>query len=208
MAQHEELARTSRRLYDLGWMRGTSGNVSVLDGSQLIVTASGVDKSSLGETDVVKVDAHGAALPGQSLTPSAEARVHASILEAARAQAAVHVHAMSGVLAAARWPAGVPLVDVEQLKGIGRGAHGDRVTVPVVANSQDMAELSARVVQAMDTGVPCVIVAEHGIYSWGGSLEEAVARTESLDWLFEHALRLDALGAVRQNVDTPFLEDQ
>ncbi|TEX49046.1 MAG: methylthioribulose-1-phosphate dehydratase [Actinomycetales bacterium mxb001] len=208
MAQHEELARTSRRLYDLGWMRGTSGNVSVLDGSQLFVTASGVDKSSLGETDVVEVDGHGAALPGQSLTPSAEARVHAAILEAARARAAVHVHAMSGVLAAARWPGGVPLVDVEQLKGIGRGAHGDRVTVPVVANSQDMAELSARVVQGMDTGVPCVIVAEHGIYTWGGSLEEAVARTESLDWLFEHALRLDALGAVRQNVDTPFLEDQ
>ena len=208
MAQHEELARTSRRLYDLGWMRGTSGNVSVLDGSQLIVTASGVDKSSLGETDVVEVDAHGAALPGQSLTPSAEARVHAAILEAARARAAVHVHAMSGVLAAARWPGGVPLVDVEQLKGIGRGAHGDLVTVPVVANSQDMDELSTRVVQAMDTRVPCVIVAEHGIYTWGGSLEEAVARTESLDWLFEHALRLDALGAVRQNVDTPFLEDQ
>ena len=208
MAQHEELASTSRRLYDLGWMRGTSGNVSVLEGSQLIVTASGVDKSTLGATDVVAVDAQGAALPGQSLTPSAEARVHAAILEAARAQAAVHVHAMSGVLAAARWPAGVPLVDVEQLKGIGRGAHGDLVTVPVVANSQDMAQLSARVVEALDTGVPCVIVAEHGIYAWGSSLDEAVARTESLDWLFEHALRLDALMGLRQNVDTHFQEDR
>lgn len=208
MAQHEELARTSRRLYELGWMRGTSGNVSVLDGSQLLVTASGIDKSLLTLNDVVAVDERGSALPAEELSPSAESRVHAAIVKAARARAAVHVHAMSGVIAAARWPSGVPLVDVEQLKGIDRGAHGDLVTVPVVANSQDMDELSTRVVQAMDTRVPCVIVAEHGIYAWGSSLQEAVARTESLDWLFEHALRLDALGTVRQNIDTPHLEDR
>lgn len=208
MAQHEKLARATRRLYELGWMRGTSGNVSVLDGSQLLVTASGIDKSMLTLNDVVAVDERGSALPGEVMTPSAESRVHAAIVHAARARAAVHVHAMSGVIAAARWPTGVPLVDVEQLKGIGRSAHGDVVTVPVVANSQDMGELSERVVQAMDTGVPCVIVAEHGIYTWGRSLDEAVARTESLDWLFEHALRLDALRALRQNDGTPLLEER
>jgi len=49
------------------------------------------------------------------------------------------------------------------------------------------------VVEAMDSGVPCVIVAEHGLYAWGADLSEAVDRTESLDWLFEHALRLDSL---------------
>jgi methylthioribulose-1-phosphate dehydratase len=65
--------------------------------------------------------------------------------------------------------------------------------VPVVANSQDMADLSARILAARDPGVPGVIVAEHGLYAWGDSLGQAIDRTESFDWLFDHALRLDRL---------------
>lgn len=194
MSTADDLARASRRLYALGWMRGTSGNVSVRDADGILVTASGIDKSAVESADAVRIDAGGAALPGQERSASAEAPVHAALITEAGAGAAVHVHSLAAVEAAARWPEGVPLVDVEQLKGIGRGAHGDLAIVPVVANSQDMAELSARILAARDPGVPGVIVAEHGLYAWGSSLAEAIDRTESFDWLFEHALRLDRLG--------------
>jgi methylthioribulose-1-phosphate dehydratase len=193
MSTADDLARASRRLYALGWMRGTSGNVSVRDGSAVLVTASGIDKSSVEAADAVHIDASGAALPGQARQPSAEAPVHAAVIADAGADAVVHVHSLAAVEAAARWPEGVPLMDVEQLKGIGRGAHGDSVVVPVVANSQDMADLSRRILEARDPGVPGVIVAEHGLYAWGASLGEAIDRTESFDWLFDHALRLDRL---------------
>lgn len=193
MSTADDLARASRRLYALGWMRGTSGNVSVRDGSDVLVTASGIDKSAVEPTDAVLIDSRGEALPGQDRRPSAEAPVHAAVIAEAGAEAVVHVHSLAAVEAAARWPGGVPLVDVEQLKGIGRGAHGDTVLVPVVANSQDMEDLSARILAARDPGVPGVIVAEHGLYAWGSSLGEAIDRTESFDWLFEHALRLDRL---------------
>ena len=119
--------------------------------------------------------------------------MHAAVIAETGAGAVVHVHSLAAVEAAARWPEGVPLIDVEQLKGIGRGAHGDAVTVPVVANSQDTADLSARILAAHEPGVPGVIVAEHGLYAWGSSLGEAIDRTESFDWLFDHALRLDRL---------------
>ena len=193
MSAADDLARASRRLYALGWMRGTSGNVSMREGSQILVTASGVDKSAVEPADAVLIDARGEALPGQQGRPSAEAPVHASVIPELGAEAVVHVHSLAAVEAAARWPGGVPLSDVEQLKGIGRGAHGDAVTVPVVANSQDMADLSARILAAQEPGVPGVIVAEHGLYAWGSSLGEAIDRTESFDWLFDHALRLDRL---------------
>ena len=193
MSAADDLAHASRRLYALGWMRGTSGNVSVREGSEILVTASGIDKSAVESADAVLIDAHGEALPGQSRRPSAEAAVHAAVIVEAGAESVVHVHSLAAVEAAARWPQGVPLNDVEQLKGIGRGAHGDAVTVPVVANSQDMADLSARILAARDPGVPGVIVAEHGLYAWGSSLGEAIDRTESFDWLFDHALRLDRL---------------
>jgi methylthioribulose-1-phosphate dehydratase len=193
MSTADDLALASRRLYALGWMRGTSGNVSVRDGADVLVTASGIDKSSVQATDAVLIDVSGQALPDQGRRPSAEAPVHAAVIAEVGADAVVHVHSLAAVEAAARWPEGVPLVDVEQLKGIGRGAHGDTVIVPVVANSQDMADLSRRILQARDPGVPGVIVAEHGLYAWGSSLGEAIDRTESFDWLFDHALRLDRL---------------
>lgn len=193
MSTAEDLARASRRLYSLGWMRGTSGNVSVREGDDILVTASGIDKSAVEASDAVLIDADGIALPDQGRWPSAEAPVHAAVITEAGAGAVVHVHSLAAVEAAARWPEGVPLVDVEQLKGIGRGAHGDTVVVPVVANSQDMADLSARILAARDPGVPGVIVAEHGLYAWGDSLGQAIDRTESFDWLFDHALRLDRL---------------
>ena len=193
MSAADDLAHASRRLYTLGWMRGTSGNVSVREGSEILVTASGIDKSAVEPADAVLIDARGEAHPGQHGRPSAEAPVHAAVITELGAEAVVHVHSLAAVEAAARWPEGVPLIDVEQLKGIGRGAHGDAVTVPVVANSQDMADLSARILAAHDPGVPGVIVAEHGLYAWGSSLGEAIDRTESFDWLFDHALRLDRL---------------
>ena len=69
MATADDLARASRRLYALGWMRGTSGNVSMREGSQILVTASGVDKSAVEPADAVLIDARGEALPGQQGRP-------------------------------------------------------------------------------------------------------------------------------------------
>jgi len=192
----EQVADTTRRLYELGWMRGTSGNVSMVESDDprvLAVSASGIAKHSMTSAHAVRTDDRGAALPGQELRPSAEARVHAAVIEATGARGVVHVHALSSVLAAARWPGGVPLKDSELLKGIGREAHGDVVVVPVVPNSQDMEQLSADILARLDLDVPGVIVAEHGLYTWGNSLEDAVHRTESLDWLFDLTLALAAM---------------
>jgi hypothetical protein len=138
----------------------------------------------------------GGTAPSSSPDPERATRdFHAAVIEATGARGVVHVHALSSVLAAARWPSGVVLQDAEQLKGIGREAHGDRVVVPVVPNSQDMEHLSAEILARLDPAVPGVIVAEHGLYAWGSSLEDAVHRTESMDWLFDYALGLDALAS-------------
>ena len=74
------------------------------------------------------------------------------------------------------------------LKALDRGAHGDVVRVPVIANSQDMHELGARFDSVYD-GVPAVLVAGHGSYVWGADALQARWRTEALDWLLGAALR-------------------
>lgn len=189
------LAETTRHLYDLGWMRGTSGNVSVVASQEpprLLVSASGVTKHRTASEHAVVTDDRGIAIDGQAHAPSAEAQVHAAIVAEAGASAVVHVHAMASVLAASRWPEGVVLAGIEQLKGLGLSAEGERAIVPVVANSQDMDELSESVRRALNPDVPVVLVADHGMYVWGSSLDDAANRTESADWLLQHAL-LDSL---------------
>lgn len=183
------LAAEAARYAGMGWMRGTSGNLSVVldrDPLRLAVTASGLDKGELTETDVVEVDAEGGAVSGG--VPSAEAGLHARIAAISGAGAVVHVHALAPVLAAQRWPGGVPLRDLEMLKGFGRAAHDDLVTVPVIDNGQDMRVLGEAFQRGYRADTPALIVARHGIYVWGADLREARHRLECLEWLLRFTL--------------------
>lgn len=184
------------RMYRNGWMRGTSGNISrrvERDPLVIEVSASGVAKDRLEPEHALRVDGEGVLLPGQDGIPSAEARVHAAIAREADAGGVVHVHLHSSVLAAAIRPEGIPLAHIEQLKGLGLTAD-ERIVVPVVPNSQDMAELSDWILQKMNPRIPAVIVAGHGVYVWGRDLEEAAQRTESLDWLLHLSVECHRLG--------------
>jgi methylthioribulose-1-phosphate dehydratase len=185
----ELLASESARYTSLGWMRGTSGNLSVrLSDSplRLAITASGLDKGTLSASDVVEIDASGSALsPG---VPSAEAGLHGRIASVSGAGAVVHVHVLAPVLAAARWPGGVELRDLEMLKGFGRQAHDDLVTIPVVPNSQDMTVLGDAFEAGYRADTPALIVARHGLYVWGADLMQARHRTECLEWLMRFIL--------------------
>ncbi len=184
------LAVESARFASFGWMRGTSGNLSLVvsrDPLRLAVTASGKDKGELTASDVVVVDGAGRLVPGAGPdgTPSAEAALHARVVRVTGAAAVVHVHTVASVVASRRWPGGVVLADLEMLKGIGLPAHGERFTLPVIANSQDMAELGDRLEAARHSRVPAVVVADHGLYAWGGSLTRARHHTEIVQWLLE-----------------------
>ncbi len=189
MSVGQQLADEAARYASMGWMRGTSGNLSVVldrDPLRLAVTASGLDKGELTESDHVEVDADG--LPVGPGVPSAEAGLHARIAAVAGAGAVVHVHAMAPVLAAERWPDGVELRDLEMLKGFGRAAHDDVVTIPVIQNGQDMRVLGDAFERGYRADTPALIVARHGVYVWGDDLRQARHRLECLEWLLRFIL--------------------
>lgn len=189
MTPGESLAAEAARYAAMGWMRGTSGNLSVVVGRdplRLAVTASGLDKGELTAADVVVVDALGGAVSAG--VPSAEAGLHARIASVSGAGAVVHVHALASVLAGQRWPGGVPLVDLEMLKGFGRAAHDDLVTIPVVPNDQDMRALGDAFERGYRADTPALIVARHGVYVWGADLRQARHRLECLEWLLRFAV--------------------
>jgi len=191
------LAADAARFASFGWMRGTSGNLSVVLSRaplELMITASGLDKDSLTETDVVIVDADGLAIPARNRTlsgrPSAEAVVHARIAQMTGADAIVHVHTVASVVAGRRWPAGIELAELEMLKGIGIPASGEKATLPVIDNTQDMRELSDRLEAARHPRIPAVVVADHGLYVWGAHPVQARHHTEIVEYLLEVAVAL------------------
>lgn len=191
----EALAAEAAYFASLGWMRGTSGNLSLVvsrDPLRLAVTASGLDKGSLTADDVVVVDETGGAVSGDGgrQKPSAEAALHARVARLTGAGAVVHVHTVAAVVAGRLWPDGVHLSGLEMLKGIGVAAEGERVTLPVIANSQDMAELGDRLERARDPRVPAAVVADHGLYAWGAGRTEARRHTEIAEWLLELTVAL------------------
>ncbi len=186
------LAAEAARFASLGWMRGTSGNLSAVlsrDPLRLAVTASGVDKGTLAAADISVVDAHGSPVPGYPgaarAAPSAEAALHARAARLTGAGAVVHVHTIAAVVAGRRWPSGVELADLEMLKGIGLPAAGETVLLPVISNSQDMTELGHRLERARNPRVPGMLVAGHGLYAWGTSLLNARHHTEIIEWILE-----------------------
>lgn len=189
MSVGQQLADEAARYASMGWMRGTSGNLSVVldrDPLRLAVTASGLDKGELTDTDYVEIDVDGQ--PVSAGVPSAEAGLHARIAAVSGAGAVVHVHALAPVLAGERWPGGVELRDLEMLKGFGRAAHDDVVTVPVIPNGQDMRVLGDAFERGYRADTPALIVARHGVYVWGEDLRQARHRLECLEWLLRFIL--------------------
>ncbi|WP_396645540.1 methylthioribulose 1-phosphate dehydratase [Microbacterium sp.] len=192
------LAAEASRFSSYGWMRGTSGNLSVVvdrDPLVLAVTASGLDKSELTDREVVLIGADGTALdPADTRPPSAEAGLHAHIAARTGAGAVFHVHAFDAVVAGHRWPGGVEIRDMEMLKGIGHRAHDETVTIPVIANDQDMTVEAARFdrvyrpATAEVPEVPALIVASHGMYAWGADVPAARRHLEIAEWLLRFAV--------------------
>lgn len=182
-----ELAREAAILAGLGWMRATSGNLSAVLGRnplRLLVTASGLDKGELTAADHVVVDEAGAAVPGQDRRPSAEAALHARVAAISGAGAVIHVHPPVAVVAAARWPGGIDLENLEMLKALGVPAES-RVTLPVIGNSQDMSVLGDRLAAVHDPSMPAVVVADHGLYAWGAHLRQARHHVEAVESLLQ-----------------------
>ena len=203
------LRAVGREFHARGWSLGTSSNYSVVlgrDPLELLVTASGKDKSALGRDDFVRVDASGRpATPGRK--SSAETLLHCLLAEMIPWVGAVlHTHSVWGtMLSGADLARGsVRIEGYEMLKGLeGIGTHETCAEVPVFANSQDMHELADRIRGRLGgfdwsdpARQPChgFLLARHGLYTWGRTLADARRQVEIFEFLFETVGRTRSLG--------------
>jgi len=182
-----ELADEARRLAGLGLMACTGGNLSVrLPGNpeQIAVSASGLDKGRMGPGDFILVDANGRPIPPDTRKPSDETALHLAVYGATGAHAVCHGHPLHAVALSLDAGDAIEVSGIEMQKAFaGTTTHQCVRRMPVIDNSQDMAELSARAIAARNPEVPAVIVRGHGVYAWGRTIAEAGRHLETVEWL-------------------------
>ena len=108
-------------------------------------------------------------------------------------QSILHPHSLNATLISKIFKSKIVLENYELLKALrGITTHESRVVVPVFANDQNIPRLAELVEQYLDSHADCYayIIAGHGLYTWGGSVQETLRHLEALDFLFECELRL------------------
>jgi 2,3-diketo-5-methylthio-1-phosphopentane phosphatase/methylthioribulose-1-phosphate dehydratase len=185
-AAKSAVAALARACHARGWAQATSGNFSVRVGpDSFAITASGLDKG--------RVDASGALLVGvdgrplEAGRPSAETPLHAALYRRFPGAGAVaHTHSVAGTVLSRRYaPRGeLILSGYEMQKAVsGVTTHETALRLPVLANSQDMEELAARVDKTLGPDTPAYLVAGHGLTTWAADAESALRQAEGLEFL-------------------------
>jgi methylthioribulose-1-phosphate dehydratase len=186
----EELCATARQCYGRGWVPATSGNFSVRLGTEVFITASGLDKGRLTPGDLLELGMDGAVLGGSG-SPSAETSLHLVIYrERENARAILHVHSVWNTLLSGRLEGDgfVMLRGYELLKGLaGVTTHEHEERVPIIANTQEYVLLAEKLKSVLweNDEAHGILLIRHGLYTWGESVAEARRHLEALEFLFE-----------------------
>lgn len=183
----EAVAAACRRLAAQGLVAGTSGNVSAREGDRVAITPTGGKLAELRGEDVSVVSLDGEHLDG-ALAPTSEIALHLGVHRRYDAGAVVHTHAPVGTALGLVLDE-LPCVHYEML------ALGGTVRVaPYVTFGTP--ELAESVLAALE-GRSAALMANHGTIAYAHDLDEAVRRSELLEWACTLYWRAAQIGAPR-----------
>lgn len=186
-----DILEIGRRLCDFGLVVATEGNISVrLDSDSVLATPTGISKRSMCRRDLVVVDMGGVKLKGVREVTS-EIGMHLMIYrERPDVRAVVHAHPPTATGFAAAGTALDQCLLTEMVMGLG--------TVPLapfaVPGTSEVAESLIPFVQHHNA----ILMANHGVVSFGSDLETAYMRMEQVEHLACSTLVAHLLGRAQQ----------
>lgn len=198
----EQLTKTIADLHGRRWCEGTGGNFSVVvqrDPLHLLMAPSGVNKGQVEPAQLVIVDEQQKVIQGQGRA-SAETTLHVEIITTLQCRAVLHTHSVESTVLSDHCAkqATIRLEGWEMLKGLkGIATHDTSIDIPIVSNNQNMRELSQSIRPYLNTNAPGILVAGHGLYTWGDSLAEAQRHVEILEFLFSTVLQKKLLQLIQ-----------
>jgi len=196
-----------KEFYDLGWVTGTGGSISVRYGNRIYMTPSGVQKERMTPEDLFVLDLEGRVLSHPGLVPgsarayklSACAPLFMHTYKLRGSGAVLHSHGMECVLATLLCEKlrvkEFRISHQEMIKGlVGHGYH-DELVIPIIENTaheEDLADSLEKAIRAHPQA-NAVLVARHGIYVWGPTWGKAKTQAECLHYLFGLAVKMHDL---------------
>lgn len=188
-ARAHELIEAGRYLFQQGWVPATSGNFSArLSDGSIAITVSGRHKGRLHTGDIMVVDSNGQ--PQMSTQhPSAETPLHTALYRLfPEVNAVLHTHSVNATLLSRTIGSTLRFGGYELLKAFaGVTTHDIAIEIPNFANDQDILRLTSTVENYLDThsAVYGYLIAGHGLYTWGRSVDEALRHVEAFEFLFQ-----------------------
>lgn len=186
----KKVVEVSRRLYNLGFMAGSGGNVSVrvrkTDSEEIFITPSGLCKGKLKISDILRVDLESNVVEG-NLKPTSETFMHNAVYKRRKdVNAVVHAHPpVCTGFASARVPLDYS-VDPEIIVMVGEIPLVEYVTPTTKELAEKVGQYAAE--------YNALLLANHGSVTLGANLEQAYQRTEQLEHLAKILLVSKLLG--------------
>lgn len=173
-AQRRHVAKTALALVETGLVVNTSGNASIRVGDHVVITPSGRPYVSLEPRDITVLDMDGNTVDGDLLS-SSETPLHLSVYAAnPDTIAIVHTHSVYATAVSAILKE-LPAVHY-QIADLGG-------PVPVAPyQTFGTAELAASVTEAI-RGRSAALMQNHGAVTVANTLDQALARSVTLEWL-------------------------
>jgi L-fuculose-phosphate aldolase len=178
--------------FDLGLIKGTSGNIAVREGDIIAITPSGIAYKTMVPQDIAIIDINGKLIDGL-YKPSSETPMHTAVLRARKdVNATVHTHGMFAIIMA---------MSDEELKPV-TPPQTEFVPVHVVPFVMPGSnELAQKVVETLSDG-RSVLLKNHGMFCCGKNIKAAMVAT-----IYTEEMAATAYYARLLNVFTPLPDD-
>ena len=203
----ELIPELCRLFYQLGWVTGTGGGISIKDENQhVFIAPSGVQKERIQPEDMFVYDLDGneksAPPPEKGYKASQCTPLFFAAYKHCDAGAVIHTHSQHAVRATLTSGNVFQITHQEMIKGIRRSTNGERLryfdtlTVPIIENTTHESDLTESLEAAIKAypEACAVLVRRHGVYVWGRNWIEAKTMCECYDYLFEMAVSMRSLG--------------
>ncbi|MGF1642471.1 MAG: methylthioribulose 1-phosphate dehydratase [Thiotrichales bacterium] len=187
------LIAAGRFFHQRGWVPATSSNFSArIDETAMLVTVSGRHKGELVPADFMRMDVRTDASLEPDRKPSAEAALHSLMYRLnADIGSVLHVHSPNATVFSRRADR-VVFEDYELLKAFKNiDTHATQIALPVFANDQNIPRLASKVEAYLNENPDTVgyLIAGHGLYTWGQSVQLTTRYVEALEFLLECEFR-------------------
>jgi len=196
-----------KQFYDLGWVTGTGGGISIKHEDRIYIAPSGVQKERIQPSELFVQDMEGKDIelppPEKKLKKSQCTPLFMCAYSARNAGAVIHTHSKFAVMVTLLWPGKeFRCTHLEMIKGIRNQKlnralrYDEELVVPIIENTpfeEDLKDRMAEVIKEYPETC-AVLVRRHGVYVWGDTWQQAKTMTECYDYLFDIAVQMKANG--------------